>query len=167
MAGESVLTVVGNLTADPQLQYTQGGLAVVNFTVAQTPKVFDRQTNEMKDGEPLFMRCSAWREFAENIAGSLKKGTRVVATGILKQRSYEDREGNKRTSIELEVDAVGPDLRFAKAEVTRSAPGGRGAQAATDWSAANAPAQKQSGHDEGWFTAPVGSTQQYGENTPF
>lgn len=121
MTGETTLTIVGNLTADPESRHTQNGLAVVNFTVASTPRVFDRQANEWKDGEALFMRCSAWREFAEHIAGSLSKGTRVVATGQLKQRSYQDREGNNRSSLELEVDEIGPSLRYATAQVTRSA----------------------------------------------
>ncbi|MGO1736893.1 MAG: single-stranded DNA-binding protein, partial [Leucobacter sp.] len=120
MAGETVITVVGNLTADPELRFTQSGLAVVNFTIASTPKVFDKQSQQFKDGEALFLRASAWREFAENIAGSLKKGMRVVAQGQLKQRSYETKEGERRTSVELAVDAIGPDLRFAVATVSRA-----------------------------------------------
>src|SRR5215216_4234695 len=120
MAGETVITVVGNLTADPELRYTQNGLPVANFTIASTPRNFDRQANEWKDGEALFLRASVWREFAEHVAGSLTKGSRVIATGRLKQRSYETKEGEKRTSIELEVDAIGPDLRFATAQVTRA-----------------------------------------------
>ncbi|WAC68885.1 single-stranded DNA-binding protein [Microbacterium sp. SL75] len=122
MTGETTLTIVGNLTADPELRHTQNGLPVVNFTVASTPRVFDRQSNEWKDGEPLFMRCSAWREHAEHIAGSLSKGSRVVVVGQLKQRAYQDREGNNRSSIELEVDEIGPSLRYATAQVTRTAP---------------------------------------------
>jgi len=113
MAGETIITVVGNLTADPELRYTQNGLPVANFTIASTPRSFDRQANEWKDGEALFMRASVWREFAEHVAGSLTKGMRVVATGRLKQRSYQDREGNNRTAIELEVDEIGPSLRYA------------------------------------------------------
>ena len=124
MAGETVITVVGNLTADPELRYTQNGLPVANFTIASTPRSFDRQANEWKDGEALFMRASVWREFAEHVAGSLTKGMRVVATGRLKQRSYQDREGNNRTAIELEVDEIGPSLRYATAQVTRAASGG-------------------------------------------
>lgn len=120
MAGETIVTVVGNLTDDPSLRYTGSGLAVANFTIASTPKVFNRQSNQMEDGESLFIRASCWREFAENVAGSLVKGSRVIAQGRLTQRSYETREGEKRTSIELEVDAIGPDLRFATARVTRS-----------------------------------------------
>ena len=120
MAGETIVTVVGNLTADPELRYTQNGLAVANFTIASTPKVFDRTKNEFVDGEALFLRASVWREFAEHVAGSLSKGSRVIAQGVLKQRSYETKEGEKRTSIELEVSAIGPDLRFVTATVTRS-----------------------------------------------
>jgi single-strand DNA-binding protein len=121
MAGETIITVVGNLTADPELRYTQGGLAVANFTIASTPRSFDRAANDWKDGEALFLRASCWREFAEHVAGSLTKGSRVVATGRLKQRSYETKEGEKRTSIELEVDEIGPSLRYATAQVTRAA----------------------------------------------
>ncbi|MGB4778390.1 single-stranded DNA-binding protein [Microbacterium sp.] len=126
MAGETIITVVGNLTADPELRYTQNGLPVANFTIASTPRTFDRQANEWKDGEALFLRASVWRDFAEHVAGSLTKGMRVVATGRLKQRSYQDREGNNRTAIELEVDEIGPSLRYATAQVTRAASGGSG-----------------------------------------
>ena len=119
MAGEVITTVVGNLTADPELRYTQNGLAVANFTIASTPRNFDKKTNEWTDGDSLFLRASVWREFAENVAGSLSKGTAVIATGRLKQRDYETKEGEKRTSIELEVDSIGPDLRKATALVTR------------------------------------------------
>jgi single-strand DNA-binding protein len=121
MAGETIITVVGNLTADPELRFTQSGLAVANFTIASTPRTLDRGSNEWKDGEALFLRASVWREFAEHVAGSLTKGTRVIATGRLKQRSYETKEGEKRTSIELEVDEIGPSLRYATAQVTRAA----------------------------------------------
>jgi len=121
MAGETVITVVGNLTSDPELRYTQAGLAVANFTIASTPRNFDRASNDWKDGEALFLRASVWREFAEHVAGSLTKGSRVIATGRLKQRSYETKEGEKRTSIELEVDEIGPSLRYATAQVTRAA----------------------------------------------
>ncbi|GAA4176449.1 single-stranded DNA-binding protein [Gryllotalpicola koreensis] len=121
MSGETIITVVGNLTSDPDLRYTQTGLAVANFTIASTPKQFDRQSNEWKDGEALFLRASAWREFAEHVAGSLTKGARVVATGILKQRNYQDRDGQNRVSIELDVQEIGPSLRYATAQVTRAA----------------------------------------------
>jgi single-strand DNA-binding protein len=126
MAGETVITVVGNLTADPELRYTQNGLAVANFTIASTPRTFDRQANEWKDGDALFLRASVWREFAEHVAGSLTKGSRVIVQGRLRQRSYQDREGQQRTSIELEVDEIGPSLRYATAQVTRAAGGGGG-----------------------------------------
>lgn len=121
MAGETVITVVGNLTSDPELRYTQNGLAVANFTIASTPRNFDKASNDWKDGDSLFIRASVWREFAEHVAGSLTKGSRVIATGRLKQRSYETKEGEKRTSIELEVDEIGPSLRYATAQVTRAA----------------------------------------------
>jgi single-strand DNA-binding protein len=126
VAGETIITVVGNLTSDPELRYTQNGLAVANFTIASTPRNFDRASNEWKDGEALFLRASVWREFAEHVAGSLTKGSRVMATGRLKQRSYETKEGEKRTSIELEVDEIGPSLRYATAQVTRASGGGGG-----------------------------------------
>jgi len=166
MAGETIITVVGNLTADPELRYTQGGLAVANFTIASTPRTFDRQANDWKDGDPLFLRASCWREFAEHVAGSLTKGSRVVATGRLKQRNYDDRDGNKRTAIELEVDEIGPSLRYATAQVTRASGGstggggGRGqvsGGAEEPW-AASAPA----GGDDVWNTP-----GNYTDETPF
>jgi single-strand DNA-binding protein len=126
MAGETVITVVGNLTADPELRYTQNGLAVANFTIASTPRTYDKQANEWKDGDALFLRASVWREFAEHVAGSLTKGARVIAQGRLVQKSYQDREGNQRTGFQLEVDEIGPSLRYATAQVTRSSGGGRG-----------------------------------------
>ena len=126
MAGETVITVVGNLTSDPELRYTQTGLAVANFTIASTPRSFDRASNDWKDGEALFLRASVWREFAEHVAGSLTKGARVIATGRLKQRNYETKEGEKRTSFEIEVDEIGPSLRYATAQVTRTTSGGSG-----------------------------------------
>jgi len=154
MSGETVITVVGNLTADPELRYTQNGLAVVNFTIASTPKTFDRQANEWVDGDALFLRASAWREFAEHIAGSLTKGARVVAQGRLVQRSYRDREGQQRTSIELQVDEIGPSLRYATAQVTRAQrQDGRGGASAVP--AGNQP-------DQGWTTAQPGGQQQGG-----
>jgi single-strand DNA-binding protein len=126
MAGETVITVVGNLVDDPELRFTASGAAVAKFRVASTPRVFDRQTSEWRDGETLFLTCSVWRQAAENVAESLTKGTRVIVQGRLKQRSYEDREGIKRTVFELEVDEVGASLRSATAKVTRAA--GRGGQ---------------------------------------
>jgi single-strand DNA-binding protein len=120
MAGDTVITVVGNLTADPELRFTPSGAAVASFTIASTPRQFDRNTNEWKDGEALFLRCSIWRQAAENVAESLQRGMRVVAQGRLKQRSFETREGEKRTVIELDVDEVGPSLRYATAKVNRT-----------------------------------------------
>ena len=120
MAGETVITIVGNLTGDPELRFTPSGAAVANFTVASTPRTFDRQSNEWKDGETLFMRCSVWRDAAENVAESLQRGTRVIVTGRLKSRSYETKEGEKRTSMELEIDEIGPSLRYATAQVNRN-----------------------------------------------
>lgn len=120
MANETVLTVIGNLTDAPELRFTQNGIAVANFTIASTPRSFDRQSNEWKDGDPLFLRASVWREFAEHVAGSLTKGSRVIAQGRLRQRSYETKEGEKRTSIELEIDEIGPSLRYATASVQRA-----------------------------------------------
>jgi len=120
MAGDTLITIVGNLTADPELRYTPQGIAVANFTIASTPRNFDRKSNEWKDGEALFLRGSVWRDYAEHIASSLKKGQRVIAQGKLKQRSYETREGEKRTAFELEVEEIGPALRYATAQVTRT-----------------------------------------------
>jgi single-strand DNA-binding protein len=127
MAGETPITVIGNLTADPELRFTPSGAAVANFTVASTPRTFDRQTNEWKDAETLFMRCSVWREAAENVAESLTRGTRVVVTGRLISRSWEDKEtGQKRSVMEMQVDEVGPSLRYATAKVTKTQRGGGG-----------------------------------------
>lgn len=119
MAGEVQLTIVGNLTADPELRYTNNGLAVANFTIASQERTFDRQKGEMVDGAVLFLRCSVWREHAEQVAGSLSKGMRVIAQGKLRQRNYTDKDNNQRTSMELEIDEIGPSLRFATAQVTR------------------------------------------------
>jgi single-strand DNA-binding protein len=126
MAGDTVITIVGNVTGDPELRFTPSGAAVANFTVASTPRAFDRQSNEWKDGETLFMRCSVWRDAAENVAESLARGTRVVVTGRLKSRSYETKEGEKRTVVEMEVDEVGPSLRYATAKVVKTQRGGSG-----------------------------------------
>ncbi|MFF7812569.1 single-stranded DNA-binding protein [Streptomyces sp. NPDC007945] len=126
MAGETVITVVGNLVDDPELRFTPSGAAVAKFRVASTPRTFDRQTNEWKDGESLFLTCSVWRQAAENVAESLQRGMRVVVQGRLKQRSYEDNQGVKRTVYELDVEEVGPSLRNATAKVTKTT--GRGGQ---------------------------------------
>ena len=124
MAGETQITVVGNLTADPELRFTPNGAAVANFTVASTPRTFDKQRNEWVDGEALFLRCAAWKQLGENVAESLTKGLQVIVQGRLKSRSYETKEGEKRTSMELEVDAIGPSLQFATATVNRVGRGG-------------------------------------------
>jgi single-strand DNA-binding protein len=129
MAGETTLTLVGNLTADPELRFTQGGVAVAKFTVASTPRYFDKNTNTWTDGETLFMACNVWRQAAENAGESLTKGMRVFVTGRLKSRSYETKEGAKRTVMELEVDSFGPDLTRATAAVTKNPPQGGGAAA--------------------------------------
>ena len=126
MAGDTVITVVGNLTDDPELRFTSSGAAVANFTVASTPRFFDKQTNDWKDGDALFLRCSIWRQAAENVAESLHKGTRVIVQGRLKQRSYETREGEKRTVYELDVDEVGPALRYATTKVSKVSRSGGG-----------------------------------------
>lgn len=126
MAGETVITIIGNLTNDPELRFTPSGAAVANFTVASTPRTFDRQANEWKDGETLFLRCSVWRDAAENVAESLQRGTRVLVSGRLRSRSYETKEGEKRTVIEMEVDEVGPSLRYATAKVAKTSRGGGG-----------------------------------------
>ncbi|MCW2669892.1 MAG: single-stranded DNA-binding protein [Frankiales bacterium] len=125
MAGETVITVVGNLTGDPELRFTPSGAAVANFTVASTPRTLDKATNEWKDGEALFLRCSIWRQAAENVAESLQKGMRVVVQGRLKQRSYEV-NGEKRTSVELDVEEIGPSLKYATAKVNKTTRGGGG-----------------------------------------
>ncbi|OKL48558.1 single-stranded DNA-binding protein [Boudabousia liubingyangii] len=120
MAGETPITLIGNLTNDPELRFTPSGAAVASFTVASTPRTFDRQANEWRDGETLFMRCSIWRDAAENVVESLRKGTRVIVTGRLGSNTYKTREGEQRTSIELQVDEIGPSLRYATASVTRN-----------------------------------------------
>ena len=124
MAGDTIITIIGNLTADPEVRFTPSGAGVASFTVASTPRVFDRQAGEYKDGETLFMRCSIWRDAAENVAESLTKGTRVIVQGRLVQRSYTTREGENRTVVEMQVDEIGPSLRYAKAQVTRQPRGG-------------------------------------------
>ena|SRR6478609_622699 len=126
MAGDTVITIIGNLTADPELRFTPSGAAVANFTVASTPRQFDRQSNEWKDGETLFMRCSVWRDAAENVAESCQRGMRVIVSGRLKSRSYETKEGEKRTVVEMDVDEIGPSLRSATAKVNKTQRGGGG-----------------------------------------
>lgn len=147
MAGETIITVVGNLTADPELRFTPSGAAVSNFTIASQPRYFDRQANEWKDGEPLFVRCSLWREAAENAAESLTKGTRVVAQGRLKARSFETKEGERRTSWELDVDEIGPSLRWATAQVQRQ---GRGGGGGGGFGGPSAGGGQQNQNSQGW-----------------
>ena len=153
MAGETTITVVGNLTADPELRFTSSGAAVASFTVASTPRTFDRQSGEWKDGEALFLRCNIWRQAAENVAESLTRGARVIASGRLKQRSFETREGEKRTVVELDVDEIGPSLRYATAKVNKVSRGGGsgGFGGGGGQSSGGAPA------DDPWGSAPAAS----------
>jgi single-strand DNA-binding protein len=152
MAGDTAITVVGNLTADPELRFIQSGAAVVNFTVASTPRTFDRASNEWKDGETLFLRCSLWREAAENVAESLTKGMRVIVSGRLVQRSFET-NGEKRTVVELQVDEVGPSLRYATAKVTRTQRAG-GAGGGSGFAGASSSAPSGGSDNDPWASAP-------------
>ena len=166
MAGETVITVVGNLVDDPELRFTPSGAAVANFRIASTPRIMDRQTNEWKDGDALFLSCSVWRQAAENVAESLQKGMRVVVQGRLKQRQYETREGEKRTVVELDVDEVGPSLKYATAKVTRTTrqgggggySGGGGAPADDPWAGPAPQSGGQQGQPAG-RPAPVAASQ--------
>ncbi len=166
MAGETPITVVGNLTADPELRFTPSGAAVANFTVASTPRTFDRQTNEWKDAETLFMRCSVWREQAENVSESLHRGTRVVVTGRLVSRSWQTQEGENRTVMEMQVDEIGPSLRYATAQVTKAQRGGgqQGGWGGQQQGGQSAPQQGQPG---GWGQQQGGqSAPQQGQSAP-
>ncbi|MGY5311659.1 single-stranded DNA-binding protein [Nocardia gipuzkoensis] len=158
MAGDTVITVIGNLTADVELKFTPAGIAVANFTVASTPRYFDRNTNQWKDSEALFLRCSLWREAAENAAESLTRGARVLVSGRLKQRSYQTREGEKRTVVELEVDEVGPSLRYATAKVTKRKPNHTNTNDSSDRSRelVGAATGNRSGDDDPWATTGSG-----------
>ena len=158
MAGETTITVIGNLTNDPELRFTPSGSAVANFTIASTPRTFDRQSNEWKDGETLFLRAAVWREAAENVAESLTKGMRVIVTGRLKSRSYETKEGEKRTVIELEVDEIGPSLRYANAKVTRTQRSGNGGGQGGGGFGGG----QQASHGQGW-----GGGQQAAQDDPW
>jgi single-strand DNA-binding protein len=153
MAGDTVITIIGNLTADPELRFTPSGAAVANFTVASTPRQFDRQSNEWKDGETLFMRCSVWRDAAENVAESLQRGTRVIVSGRLKSRSYETKEGEKRTVVEMDVDEIGPSLRSATAKVNKTQRGGAGGSGGGGFGAG------QGGQGGSGWGAPAGGGQ--------
>ena len=179
MAGETVITLVGNLVEDPELRFTPSGAAVANFRVASTPRTFDRQNNEWKDGETLFLSCSVWRQAAENVAESLQRGMRVIISGRLKSRSYETREGEKRTVFEIDVDEVGPSLKTATAKVTkttRSGGGGYGSGPSDNdpWATQAAPAASQSGGGSQSSGAPSsdpwaasGGTATTSEDPPF
>jgi single-strand DNA-binding protein len=173
VAGDTVITVIGNLTADPELRFTPSGAAVANFTVASTPRMFDRQTNEWKDGEALFLRCSIWREAAENVAESLTRGARVIVSGRLKQRSFETKEGEKRTVVELEVDEIGPSLKYATAKVnkaSRSGGGGGGFGGGGGGSRSQAQAPQGGGSSAGgedpWGSAPASGSFAGGDDEP-
>jgi single-strand DNA-binding protein len=170
MAGETPITVVGNLVNDPELRFTNSGAAVASFRIASTPRTFDRQSNEWKDGEALFLTCSVWRQAAENVAESLQRGARVIVTGRLKQRTYDTREGEKRTVVEIEVDEVGPSLRYATAKVqkmSRSGGGGGGGGGYGSGGGSGAPA------DDPWSSsAPAGanagrSSSNFDDEPPF
>lgn len=152
MAGDTIITVIGNLTADPELRFTQSGAAVCSFTVASTPRSLDKATGEWKDGEALFLRCNLWRQQAENVAESLTRGTRVIVSGRLKQRSFETREGEKRTVVELEVDEIGPSLRHATAKVNKVSRSGSGGYSSSGLGGSGGGAAG----DDPWGSAPAG-----------
>ncbi|MDA2951043.1 MAG: single-stranded DNA-binding protein [Actinomycetota bacterium] len=158
MAGDTIITVVGNLTADPELRFTPSGAAVANFTVASTPRIYDRQSGEWKDGEALFLRCNIWREAAENVAESLTRGARVIVSGRLKQRSFETKEGEKRTVMEVEVDEIGPSLKYATAKVNKAGRSGGGSggfgSGAPGGGGGSRPAAAASNEDP-WGSAPA------------
>ena len=166
MAGETTITVIGNLVSDPEMRFTPSGSAVANFTIASTPRTFDRNSNEWKDGETLFLRASVWREAAENVAESLTKGMRVIASGVLKQRSYDTKEGEKRTVIEFEVDEIGPSLKYANAKVNRTQrkeggggfnSGGNPAHGGQPAPAGNWGGNQPANNSQGWGSAPAGA----------
>ena len=194
MAGDTVITVIGNLTADPELRWTQSGAAVADFTVASTPRTYDRNAGEWRDGDTLFMRCSVWRDTAENVAESLRKGMRVIVQGRLTQRSYDTQQGERRTVVELQVDEVGPSLRRARAQVTRTAPSGGGGYQSDNRSQQQGGYQQaapqgggygggqQGGYGQGganygaptggspedpWRSAPSGGATSFGDEPPF
>ena len=195
MAGDTVITVIGNLTADPELRWTQSGAAVADFTVASTPRTYDRNAGEWRDGDTLFMRCSVWRDTAENVAESLRKGMRVIVQGRLTQRSYDTQQGERRTVVELQVDEIGPSLRRARAQVTRTAPSGGGGyqsdnrgqqqggyQQAAPQGGGGYGGGQQGGYGQGganygaptggspedpWRSAPAGGATSFGDEPPF
>ncbi|MGH3631087.1 MAG: single-stranded DNA-binding protein [Sciscionella sp.] len=166
MAGDTVITVVGNLTADPELRFTPSGAAVANFTVASTPRMFDRASGEWTDGEALFLRCNIWRQAAENVAETLTRGMRVVVQGRLRQRSFETKEGEKRTVVELEADEIGPSLRYATAKVNKvsrgNGSGGFGGSGGNSGGGNSMPA------DDPWSSAPsAGAGGGFSDEPPF
>ena len=194
MAGDTVITVIGNLTADPELRWTQSGAAVADFTVASTPRTYDRNAGEWRDGDTLFMRCSVWRDTAENVAESLRKGMRVIVQGRLTQRSYDTQQGERRTVVELQVDEIGPSLRRARAQVTRTTPSGGGGyqsdnrgqqqggyqqaapqggggygggQGGYGQGGANYGAPTGGSPEDPWRTTPSGGTTSFGDEPPF
>jgi single-strand DNA-binding protein len=168
MAGDTIMTVIGNLTADPELRFTASGAAVANFTVASTPRTFDRASGEWKDGEALFLRCNIWRQPAENVAESLTRGSRVIVSGRLKQRSFETKEGEKRTVIELEVDEIGPSLRYATAKVNRAQRSDSGGGGGYGGSGSSGGARQAGPADDPWGSAPAaGSAGGYSDEPPF
>ncbi len=176
MAGETIITVVGNLTADPDLRFTPSGAPVANFTVASTPRTFDRNSGEWKDGDAMFLNCAVWRQAAENVAETLTKGMRVIVQGRLKSRSYETREGEKRTVFEIEVDEIGPSLRYASAKVTRTTGGGGGGYSGGgnsgggSWSPSGDNAPQQGGQQGGGYNRPAGNdpwAQAQSDEPPF
>jgi len=158
MAGDTVITVIGNLTSDPELRFTPSGAAVANFTVASTPRTLDKQSGEWKDGEALFLRCNIWRQAAENVAESLTRGARVVVQGRLKQRSFETKEGEKRTVVELEVDEIGPSLRYATAKVNKVSRGGGGGDFGGGGGGGNRGGGGGMPADDPWGSAPAASS---------
>ena len=175
MAGDTTITVIGNLTDDPELRFTPSGAAVAKFRVASTPRFLDRQSGEWKDGEPLFLACNIWRDAAEHVAESLQRGTRVIVTGRLRQRSYETREGEKRTVIELEVDEIGPSLRYATAKVQKmSRSGGAGGGFGSGSGGGRPQGGNGGGFDDPWATAapasgsrPAGGNSNFDDEPPF
>ncbi|TAM67994.1 single-stranded DNA-binding protein [Mycobacterium sp.] len=173
MAGDTTITVVGNLTADPELRFTPSGAAVANFTVASTPRIYDRQSGEWKDGEALFLRCNIWREAAENVAESLTRGSRVIVTGRLKQRSFETREGEKRTVFEVEVDEIGPSLRYATAKVNKASRSGGGGGGGGGFGGGGGGGSRQQAApatsapaDDPWGSAPASGSFGGGDDEP-
>ena len=168
MAGDTTITVVGNLTADPELRFTPSGAAVANFTVASTPRIYDRQSGEWKDGEALFLRCNIWREAAENVAESLTRGSRVIVQGRLKQRSFETREGEKRTVVEVEVDEIGPSLRYATAKVNKASRSGGGGFGGSGGGSRGGGGGSEAKQDDPWGSAPAsGSFAGSDDEPPF